>query len=219
LPSAAALIATLVLGVLVAATPAAGGYRTDLHVSFVAGTTTTTVSGANGDASTEVAGAASRGVYGMKWSETADMPCYWEPQWRNINNGYDVSGGVAYNGCRGGSRSDTKTVLFDNPRLYVRGVAVCKSTDSLRVKGIKIYPAKVWATKAQIDSITTPKVEQRTNCGTWKSPVYCPRGTVATSVVFHHSADSGVKFVGVAVPVYGDSVVGIALKCQAVAWS
>ncbi len=83
----------------------------------------------------------------------------------------------------------TKAVRFNgNPRYFIRGVAICNNNKgNQRLKGVRIYAAKVWATEERVDGLTSSEAEDHPNCSTWDNPVYCPANNVASAVVVHHN--------------------------------
>lgn len=148
------------------------------------------------------------GVRGVGWFEQADKPCKFESYMRHINDGGKTVFGKYWNGCTRSWGSE-KTVVLDDKRLFVRGVAVCDSGNlNARIKGIEFYKAKVWKTKTVVEDVYPTKREERTNCKTWKKPVFCPDGKVATSLVIHVNLRVGPS-----------EAKGMSLKCQKVTWS
>ncbi len=141
-----------------------------------------------------------RGIQEIAWEELSDKPCYFGVTGKNP----DVAPSKWTDNesiCGGNSRIDSrKTVKFkDNPRYFVRGISVCTNNRSNhRLKGIKIYAAKLPAHNSRVDELTVTKKKEHTNCRTWHSPVYCPANEVAFGM------DMRVK---------DGAVVGIALRC------
>ena len=155
-------------------------------------------------------------VRGLEWLESGDLPCRLQTLVRDLNDGTDTATGWYWERCPGGFWGNKKVVSFDdNPRYYVRGLAVCdsKNKGNDRIKGIKIYPAKVWKTKEQVDAIGTPVTATHSNCGAWKPAVFCPSGAVAHGFIFHTELDTSVMGGS------GNSAIGIALKCAEVNWN
>ena len=128
------------------------------------------------------------GLYGIDWYEDKDQPCHLGTSWRTLTQGTEVYTNGDFNHCAG-SPGNRKLVEFtDNARYFVRGIAVCSSKDDKnkqRLKGIKLYAAKVWLTKREVEELSTALVEEHTNCGTWNAAVFCPADTAATGLIVH----------------------------------
>lgn len=141
-----------------------------------------------------------RGIQKIAWQELSDRPCQFFVTGKNP----DVSPSEWTDNegfCGGISRSDShKEVKWpDNPRYFVRGISVCTNGKSNhRMKGLKIYAAKLPAGSDAVDNLTVTDKAERTNCKDWHGPVYCPSGMVAF---------------GMELRVKDDAVVGIALRC------
>lgn len=144
------------------------------------------------------------GVAGISWWEDGDQPCQIRLHLRSLKDGREGTNGEDENSCNG-SASNRKTVgFFDNPRMFVRGIAVCSSKSNRneqRMKGIKLYGAKVWLSKPEVEEVTTTAVEDHVRCGTWNAPVFCPADTVATGLVIER---------------VGSSITGLGLSCRPV---
>ena len=155
------------------------------------------------------------GVHGLAWSEAADNPCMFRLLTRDLANGQDTGFGAEFdaldcpNPVPGSFPAFTwgEDVNFNgNPRYFVRGVAVCNNNKkNQRMKGLRIYAAKVWATKPQIDELGKKDSDEHAlaNCRTWSDPVYCPEGKIAFGVVVHYTQDG---------------ITGLALRCKTVEW-
>lgn len=173
--------------------------------------TTTEVSGFRSSEVTWLAvGEGLLGISGLGWSEDGDKPCWMQVYQRALQGEVTSSWTDPMDIC--GVRTSHpfsvdsgKSILFgDNPRYFVRGIRACNNNrDNHRLKGVRIYAAKVWATRAQIDELSHSEAEDRTNCATWDAPVYCPDGQIASAVVVHHS---------------DDEITGLALRCRRVVW-
>ena len=103
-----------------------------------------------------------------------------------------------------GNPGNRKEVGFwDNPRYFVRGIALCssKTGNKERMKGIKLYAAKARLTKSEVEELTTAVIEDHTNCGTWNAAVFCPADQAATALIIHR-ADR--------------SITGLGLKCRSI---
>jgi hypothetical protein len=155
---------------------------------------------------------------GIGWSEESDIPCYFESYLRDVNDGHKTFTGLYNNGCRNLNWGDDRLALIDDatelhPQYYVRGVAICDNGDSNhRLKGIRLYKAKVWKTKKEIDQLDGWNGASHTNCSDWKQPVYCPEGTIAESAVLHTELQTGLS------GALSNSVRGISLLCMTVSW-
>jgi hypothetical protein len=171
--------------------------------------TTTGISGVEGAGVSPIGETPGNGLRGIGWYEKGDVPCKFESYMRNANNGGKTFFGKYWNGCVGNFGSE-KTVTLDDARQFVRGIAVCDSGNlNSRIKGIRLYKAKVWKTKKVIDEVYPSKSEKRTNCKTWRKAVFCSDGAIATSAVIHWDF-SGKS---------SQAAVGISLECQDVTWS
>lgn len=95
--------------------------------------------------------------------------------------------------------STAKSVRFTGESLFVRGVKVCTTDDNHRIKGVKIYSAKVNG-DATIEKGNPEQEFSLNNCKTWHNAVFCPDDKVAVGVIAH-SSDKGFT--------------GLALRCQA----
>lgn len=142
----------------------------------------------------------------IRWTEYADQPClltittgsfyggqsYFRPELKICDwPSYTLSDPPSLKEIMRGSFEEVaswKTVKFaNNPRYFIRGVAVCKSSkDNNRIKGIRIYPAKVWTSPRAIDVINAPDEASRTNCGTWDAPAFCPANYIAVELMVYH---------------------------------
>ena len=150
---------------------------------------------------------------GLTWSERYDRPCYFKTLNRDLDDGKDLTVSPYWNGC-GDNWGNTKQVDFDNnARYYVRGLAVCdsKNAGNDRVKGIRIYAAKVWKTKKVIDPLSVKSEAKHANCDTWRSAVYCPSNAVAHGAVLFY--DNKFGFPGTSA-----ETTGIVLLCREVDW-
>lgn len=174
----------------------------------------TGVSGHRGD-DQQLLSVSPLGLNGLAWSESADNPCMFRLLTRDLANGRDTGYGAEFDGldCPNPVPGAipafpwSEDVNFNgNPRYFVRGVAVCNNNKkNQRMKGLRIYPAKVWTTKQQIDELGKKYSDEHAlaNCRTWSNPVYCPEGKVAFGVVVHYTRDG---------------ITGLALRCKTVEW-
>lgn len=173
--------------------------------------TTTAVSGfTSTDVTWLAVGEGPVGVMGLSWSEDGDKPCTFQVFQRALQGSVasswtqpmDICGVYTSNPFTANS---SKTISFeDHARYYVRGIRVCNNNrDNHRLKGVRIYAAKVWSTREQVDELSASEMEDRTNCATWDSPVYCPADHIASAIVVHHSEDE---------------ITGLALRCRRVSY-
>ena len=183
----------------------AGAMAYDVHWHY--GTETTTAySGWAGAVESSETGALSGqqlGIMGISWAEEGDAPCRLGLYARDIEDGSEwVHYNTIFNHCDGTGGNWKYAHFIDNPRYFVRGLAVCSSQNDnnyKRLKGIKIIAAKVWLTQPEVESLTTTVIQDHTNCGTWHETVYCPGGTIAYGINVHRD---------------GDEITGLALKCR-----
>jgi hypothetical protein len=170
--------------------------------------TTTAISGYGSNEVTWLnAGMSGSGLYAVSWSEAADKPCFMVVARRSLSNNGQLTDGVSdiLNGC--GGTSSTKTASFEqHERYFIRGLAVCtNNNDNHRLKGVRIYAAKVWLTKQDVQTLSVSEEASRTNCATWHAAVYCPAGTIAAAIVVHPTGASP-----------NIEITGLALRCKKV---
>jgi hypothetical protein len=189
-----------------------GSTRTATAQRTVDPVTTTTVSGFTSSVVTWLAvdGGGTNGISAVTWREDMDKPCFMSVTPRNLvegtqalPNAMDICG-VYTTPAFGGINTERTLTLASNPRYFVRGVAVCNNDKSNhRLKGVRIYPAKVWATQEQVDELSWNQQTSLTNCERWDSAVYCPADSVASAIVVHHSTKE---------------ITGLALRCRRVTY-
>jgi len=213
-------IALFVLVVLALVVLPAGQAGTGYTIGFTGSSVETDTSGQGGGTRQYIGDDPSAGLRGVGWSEEADVPCYFESYDRDIDNGHDTFLGRYWEGCGGGTRGDDERVTVDgggdlNPQTYVRGIAVCDNgKDNHRIKGIRLYRAKVWKTKKQIDELDgTTSASHAANCEQWRKAVFCPTGTIANTAVLH--TDLQIAWTGAV----SNAVQGISLLCLKVTWT
>jgi hypothetical protein len=157
----------------------------------------------------------------ISWTELGDQPCLLKITYGSFNGG-QLSFRPEMNICDWNENTvldpfaafanavsiyeglaSWKTVTFANrPRYFIRGIAVCKTgSDNNRIKGIRIYPAKVWNTARDIEVINEPVAATRTNCGDWDSPAFCPSNYIAVELMVYHRPHQ---------------ITGLGLKCRPV---
>lgn len=141
------------------------------------------------------------GLMGITWFEDRDQPCHLGTHLRTLTEGTEVYTNGDFDHCAGNPGNRKEVGFWDNPRYFVRGIAVCssKTGNEERMKGIKLYAAKAWLTKPEVEELTTAVMEDHTNCGTWDAAVFCPADHAATSLIIHRS---------------DRSITGLGLKCR-----
>lgn len=194
--------------VVIASSALAGGTIT------LSGTVTTTnVSGHTGTPKT-VGNPSSVTPWGLKelaLGEKHDKPCYLHVLARSLPDG-DQTNAVLPDGTAnlcGGNAYDALRVNFaDNARYFIRGLQVCTTdkadTRDNRIKGVKIYPAKVDKETGAVSDLTSYEKVENPNCKKWHPAVYCPKGSVAVEVVGHQT--DGIYR-------------GLGMKCRAVTYT
>jgi len=143
-------------------------------------------------------------VYGIDWYEEGNQPCRIGMYSRTLTEASEVYTNTSLNNCSGTGGNRKEVRFADNPRYFVRGIALCSSkvdSNRKRMKGVKLYAAKVWLNKPEVQELTTAIVDDHANCGTWNAPVYCPANQVAVGLIAHRD---------------GKSFTGLGLKCRPV---
>lgn len=171
----------------------------ELDASTVSNTAVSGYAGQASEAATVSLG--EKGITQIAWEELSDKPCHIELVGKDPDNASDTQWGVE-DVCGGISRVDSrKTVKFkDNPRYFVRGIQVCSNNkNNHRLKGIKIFAAKLPAGNDDIQTLTVTNKKERTNCKNWHQAVYCPSNKVAS---------------GLNVKIDDHSIVGLGLECK-----
>jgi hypothetical protein len=137
------------------------------------------------------------GLIGITWYEDSDQPCHLGTHLRTLTQGSEAYIDGDFKHCAGNPGNIKSVGFWDNPRYFVRGIAVCSSRTgkSERVKGIKLYAAKAWLTKPEVEELTTAVMEDHTNCGTWNAAVFCPADQAATSLIIYR-ADRSITGLG-----------------------
>ena len=169
---------------------------------------TTKVSGVSGKKKSDIHGGDTAALMGIKVTESTDKPFridlmyHWFPQYLVENHGIGAADGrVELDGNWGFSTAQPKTVAFPGDHMFVRGVKVCTNRKNTRIKGLKIYSARV----GDNGTVTKGNPEDeytQTKCAKWHAAAFCPDGQVAVGVVAHYADDNA-----------GFS--GLALKCKA----
>jgi hypothetical protein len=140
-----------------------------------------------------------QGLYGLAMWETNDKPCRVKTYSRHLNT---LSTKTDNGGSSDYCKRAKKSVKLANTDTFVRGIAVCHSGTG-RVKGVRLYGAKLNRKTGKLSNVSGSASFERTNCKTWKTPVYCPVGKVATSLKVHRESLSSRS-----------SIVGYALTCE-----
>lgn len=141
------------------------------------------------------------GVTEIAWEELNDRPCFITIDGKDPAHGSETTHSTESD-CGGKSRIDSrKTVRFkNNPRYFVRGVAVCSNNKkNHRMKGVKIYAAELPSGTSSVEKVSATFSKDHANCRNWHTPVFCPSGKVAH---------------GLNVEFSDGSIVGLGLHCQ-----
>jgi hypothetical protein len=99
----------------------------------------------------------------------------------------------------------------ERPLTFIHGISTCnsKNDDNDRIKGVRVFGAKIWKTERRIDERVPLDLNddhfEKTNCDkdTWTSPKFCDEGFVASGLNVHREEES---------------IVGLALRCREVDW-
>lgn len=163
--------------------------------------TKTQTSGNAGSATKKIGGDGDfKALYELSFWEDGDHPSHIEARLRHLNTlstaSYLWDGGVYKN--------DKKTIAFTNTDTFIRGVQVCLS-NSGRLKGVRIYGAKLDRAKGTLSNTSGSQSFERPNCNSWQVAHYCPAGKVATKLVIKHDNETPRA-----------SAVGLALECRKV---
>jgi len=130
------------------------------------------------------------GIKEIRWHEKSDKPCSMLVRTRPLDLAIDKTGYESASLCES-SRSEKK-VEFRNRRHFLRGIAACttnkKSSSKNRLKGIRIYPARV-AASGTVTNINTFEEERRHHCDIWFPPVFCRDGEIASGVNIYYEDD------------------------------
>lgn len=169
----------------------------------------TAVSGYRGEiAQVDYAGFA---LHGIRWSEADNKPCELSLMQRHLDDGRNTSTAGVFEHCLSFTNIFTEHAgvdFQDNPRYYIRGLQVCTNKkNNHRMKGLRIFPAKVWRNEPRIDYLNVKSEDKMANCAKWHPAVYCPRGKVAFGLDIHYSPEPA-----------SDWITGLALRCKTVTW-
>lgn len=150
---------------------------------------TTAVSGFSGSAVT-VNLESPLALTGIGTRENGDKPCQVTYSFRNLNSGSGQAGRDTNLTCVSGNSSSRKdAILGDN--FYVYSVQVCttnvNNTARSRVKGIRIWGARVNPDNSNVRRTQTQQSFERTNCPNdgWRNRVRCPKNKVAVGLELH----------------------------------
>ena len=141
------------------------------------------------------------GLMGITWYEDRDQPCHLGTHLRTLTEGTEVYTNGDFNHCAGNPGNRKRSAFGTTRGISCAGSrsARARRATSERMKGIKLYAAKAWLTKPEVEELTTAVMEDHTNCGTWNAAVFCPADQAATSLIIHR-ADR--------------SITGLGLKCR-----
>lgn len=145
------------------------------------------------------------GITGIEWWERADKPCRIQARSLSLDPTIGKASSNDKSICNGDS-GNGKSVSFVGSRNYLRAVAACtndkKDSSNNRLKGLRIYPARVDA-DGTVTALSTYEEVRHTNCPAsgWHPVASCPAGHIATGLRVHHN---------------GDWFRGISLKCRLV---
>lgn len=120
-------------------------------------------------------------LFGVDLWEQGDRPCKFRARTRHVNTNATDSFVADTHRCLPSSRSK-KSIQFSKTNEFVRGIQVCLNSKGNKVKGIKIYGARLDVGAGTLTNISTPKKLERANCKDWKNAVYCPNGMLAHQV-------------------------------------
>lgn len=163
-------------------------------VELKSGTTATAISGYLGD---KVArkGVPSdyHAIHHLSAGERWDKPCELTVYKGDMNHEEDYLV-TSWDKCT--TTSPNKTVGWtSNSNIKVRGIQVCSNNKTNhRLKGIRLY-GKAIHNDGSYTIQTGYEQFKRANCKRWHTPVYCPKGQVATKVIIH-STDNEINGLG-----------------------
>lgn len=166
--------------------------------------TTTKVSGTAGVASTHKSSSSDAALKGIEVMEQNDKPFKLTLHygWLPTHDHGDVraaTGVLDVPNSQKGTAS-TKTAKFDGDRMFVRGVQACTNGSGTRLKGVKVFSARV-NDDGSIEKGNPEASFERPNCSEWGKIRSCGDGKVAVGVTAHHG-DKGFS--------------GLALQCKSI---
>ena len=150
-----------------------------------------------------------QGIPWIDFGEKNNVPCYLGIHSRNLDGQSDKDAkGISWQECES-PRAIRSAGFSDSPRFFLRGLAVCTSSvdkNFNRIKGLRVYAAKVWQTREQIDELDPTNErfvdeETRPNCGRWHMDVFCNPGYIAQGINVYSE---------------GDAITGLGLHCTRV---
>lgn len=188
----------------------------------------TAISGGAGTASftLDSSSSSSEAIAGVRWRENVDVPC---TVWALLR---DLRDGTARVGSESGEEADSVCGLPDHVvsmflgpvlaplgsddaqafisrnRRVVRGVQVCRNSGNGRVKGIRVYAARV-TTSGDVSVVNGRQEDKKLGCGNneWRQAVYCPPNKIAFGLRVHHEPTARGR---------QDKITGLSLSCWGV---
>lgn len=198
----------LVVGALTAAVLTGSGIaaaRTIISYAFSGDMAQSAVSGhSSSDKKGHFAPNPVTGMSGLSMWEVSDQAIAFQVHQQKLSPiGDDTSEGNVIK-FAGYSKSSKKTVTLGKGE-YVDAVKICTSGDKRntakkRLKGVKLYGARVKEDGSIQSGVSTAKFE-RANCKQWEKKVACPKGQLADAI-WMYRGDRGIN--------------GVSLRCRAV---
>ena len=159
------------------------------------------------------------GVYGVAWAEQSDIPCSMSLLERRIDDGQNTAArtldlcgresgfrvlGLVWVPTGGASR---QADFAGAGRRFIRGIQVCANPGNKRMKGVRIFAARVALGDGTVTTVNAQKEAKMPNCAPdeWDDPVYCPAARVATGIVVHYVGRRGRIM---------NKVTGLSLQCR-----
>lgn len=186
----------LAAGLFLASATAAAAFTT-LYTFDDDGTTTQRSGTGSGYGPTDIleptGGLNYQGLYQVSMWEDTDVPCKIQAKFRHLNT--YVGKQVTWDnfGQCGVNASTKRTVKFTDTESYVRGVNVCLNNAGDRVKGMRIYGAKLNRSTGALTNLSGFKGWSRPNCDDWQTIRYCPPGKVATRLIVEDEPGNGIQ--------------------------
>lgn len=191
-------------------------------VSGDAGSNSFTLSHFNRDRSGPVP---MKALAGLRWEEKVDVPCTVTVILRDLDNGEAVLGtkpGHERDGVCGMTTTaapffaraigeilgnNERQVYLTRNRRFVRGIQVCQNSGNRRIKGVRIFPARVSLAR-EVTVVNGRQEAKMPGCGTdeWRNPVYCEDGQIAFELKVH--------FADIAVNDKRHKITGFSLYCR-----
>ncbi len=173
------------------------------------------VSGFVGDRTRTLGEAADLGaIERLNFGERSDRPCYVRVEKADIVDNKILKPHDELDICGNKGPTDKSKnsgyvpLLTTSHDTFVHGVSVCnsKTNNSTRLKGAKVYRTKIEddGSFSRLPGPSEPM--ERPNCdGNWRTPAFCPAGSVATKLVVHIRPDGN-----------NEIFTGLSLKCKKV---